>query len=243
MVYLSTLTENRSVKGKTLLCKVCAGPWGQTHLRAGLEKAGTRLPFQSTKADPLALAPANDADQQFTQVPGEWGGSTVARETKGSSCQRNAFIRVGPGGRGGGWGGLGQAAPGNSGSRVLPTFFPRELILSAGRALGGRARRAQRATTGRGGGTRGCTAPWSPGAMLPRAEGHLHEPWPCRGPWRRSSTLASERLDPQSSPRGVGRRPEQHGQRPPEATWLPRVPLPQGSQAGVGLPLSPGGGV
>lgn len=148
MVYLSTLTENRSVKVKTLLCKVCAGPWGLTHLRAGLEKAGTRLPFQSTKADPLALAPANDADQQFTQVPGEWGGSTVARETKGSSCQRNAFIRVGPGGRGGGWGGLGQAAPGNSGSRVLPTFPTRvnPICGQSTRGGGGRARRAQRAT-------------------------------------------------------------------------------------------------
>lgn len=58
---------------ETLLIKVSTGTRGPNHPRGGLEKAGTLVPFQSTKLDPLAVAPANDADQQFTQVPEESG--------------------------------------------------------------------------------------------------------------------------------------------------------------------------
>lgn len=61
------------MKVKTLLSKVCVGTFGPSHLRGGLEKAGPCTPSQSTKPDPLALAPADDADQQFTQVPEESG--------------------------------------------------------------------------------------------------------------------------------------------------------------------------
>ena len=56
---------------ETRLIKVSTGTRGPNHLRGGLEKAGTRVPFQNTKLDPLA--PANDAAQQFTQVPEESG--------------------------------------------------------------------------------------------------------------------------------------------------------------------------
>lgn len=46
------------------------------HARAKpLEEAGPRMPLQSTKPDPLAVAPANDADQQFPQVPEESGAA------------------------------------------------------------------------------------------------------------------------------------------------------------------------
>ena len=70
--------------------------------------------------------------QQFTQVPArERGSRSVARETKGGSCPRNAALsRAGPAGWGGG-GGVTAGTPGSERCRgvfVLPTCLASAIL-------------------------------------------------------------------------------------------------------------------
>lgn len=93
------LKQNLSLRVQTILRRhtLPAGTCQHRHLRGRPEAGGTPV---DTSEPPSPLA------QQFTQVPArEQGSRSVARETKGGSCQRNAALsRAGLAGWGGGGG-------------------------------------------------------------------------------------------------------------------------------------------